>query len=130
MTYDPSTLPEYIAENMEAPQLFNLGCKLSNEVARLAKIVGGYEVGFKSAERNYKKALAKAIVIHKDVKIATVVKAMAEGEPYVQELSIVLEQAETLLIMGKADLEGRDKQYQGIKKLIDLKVQELRTFRG
>ena len=130
MTYDPNTLPEYISEDLEAPQLFNLGCKLSNEVARLTKVVGGYEVGFKSAERNYKKSLAQAIVIHKDVKIATVVKAMAEGEPYVQELSAVLEQAETLLIMGKAELEGRDKQYQGIKKLIDLKVQELRTFKG
>jgi hypothetical protein len=73
MTYDPNTLPEYIAEDLEAPQLFSLGCKLSNEVARLAKVVGGYEVGFKSAERNYKKALAKA---------------MAEGEPRVQELRV------------------------------------------
>jgi hypothetical protein len=88
MTYDPNTLPEYIAEDLEAPQLFSLGCKLSNEVARLAKVVGGYEVGFKSAEKNYKKALAKAIVIHKDVKIDTIVKAMAEGEPRVQELRV------------------------------------------
>jgi hypothetical protein len=34
MTYDPRKLPEYIAEDLEAPQLFNLGCQLSNEVAR------------------------------------------------------------------------------------------------
>jgi hypothetical protein len=32
MTYDPNTLPEYIAEDLEAPQLFQLGCKLSNKV--------------------------------------------------------------------------------------------------
>lgn len=130
MSYDPSTLPEFIPEEIEATQLYQLGCRLSNEVARQAKIVGGYEVGFKSAQGAYKKALAKAIVMHKDIKTTTVLKAMAEGEPYVVELATTLEQAEVLLIMGKAELEGRDKQYQGVKKLIDLKVQELRTFRG
>ena len=128
--YDPSTLPEFISEDMEAPQLFKFGCKLSNEVARLTKIVGGYEIGFKSAERSYKKTLAIAIVIHKDMKTATVVKAMAENEPEVEEQALLLEEAEVLLIMGKAELDGRDKQYQGVKKLIDLKVQELRVFRG
>lgn len=130
MTYDPNTLPEFIPEELEAPQLHQLGCRLSNEVARLSKIVGGYEIGFKSAEKAYKKALAKAIVLHKDIKGAAVIKAMAEGEKEVEEHAVLLEQAEVLLIMGKAELEGRDKQYQGIKKLIDLKVQELRTFRG
>lgn len=131
MTYDPKTLPEYISEDLEAPQLFfNLSCKLSNEVARLSKVVGGYEVGFKLVERNYKKALAKAMVMHKNFKVATIVKAMAENELYVIEQASLLEQAEVLLIMGKAELDGRDKQYQAIKKLIDLKVQELRTFKG
>jgi hypothetical protein len=130
MTYDPDTLPEYIAEDLEAPQLFNLGCKLSNEVARLSKVVGGYEIGFKAAERSYKKALAKGMVMHLGFKAATIIKAMAENEPYVIEQANLLEKAEVLLIMGKAELEGRDKQYQGVKKLIDLKVQELRTFRG
>jgi|GEM_PF-1447892 len=127
--YDPSTLPEFISEDLEAKELNQLGCRLSNEVARLSKIVGGYEIGFKSAQRAYKNALGKAIVIHKDVRSATLIKAMAEGEPYVIEMATLLEQAEVLLIMGKAELEGRDKQYQGVKKLIDLKVQELRTFR-
>lgn len=130
MSYDPSTLPEFIPEELEANQLNQLGCRLSNEVARLAKVVGGYEIGFKSATREYKRALGKAIVMHKDVRSATMIKAMAEGEPYVQDLATLLEQAEVLLIMGKAELEGRDKQYQAVKKLIDLKVQELRTFRG
>ena len=128
--YDPSTLPEFIPEEMEVAQLYQLGCRLSNEVARLAKIVGGYEIGFKSAERAYKKAMGKAIVMHKEVRTATIIKALAEGEPYVDDLAILLEQTEVLLIMGKAELDGRDKQYQGIKKLIDLKVQELRAFRG
>ncbi|SFM09359.1 hypothetical protein [Pelosinus propionicus] len=130
MTYDPNTLPEYISEELEAPQLHQLGCKLSNEVARLTKIVGGYEIGFKSAERNYKRSLAKAMVMHKDYKVATIVKAMADNEPYIIDQAALLEKAEVLLIMGKAELEGRDKQYQAVKKLIDLKVQELRTFRG
>ncbi|AIF51236.1 hypothetical protein [Pelosinus sp. UFO1] len=70
------------------------------------------------------------MVMHKDFKVATIVKAMAENELYVIEQASLLEQAEVLLIMGKAELEGRDKQYQGIKKLIDLEVQELRTSRG
>ncbi len=130
MTYDPNTIPEYISEDLEVPQLNQLCCKLSNEVARLSKIVGGYEVGFKLAERSYKKALAKGMVMHKDFRAATIVKAMAENEPYVKDQAALLEQAEVLLIMGKAELEGRDKQYQAIKKLIDLKVQELRTFKG
>lgn len=130
MTYNPNTLPEYIDENLESAQLFQLGCKLSNEVARPSKVVGGYEIGFKLAERTYKKALAKAMVMHKDYRAATIIKAMAENEPYVADQATLMEQAEVLLIMSKAELDGRDKQYQVIKKLIDLKVQELRTFKG
>ena len=65
--------------------------------------MGGYEVGFKSAERNYKKAIAKAMVMHKGYKTATIVKTMAENEPHVIEQAVLLEQAEVLLIMGKAE---------------------------
>lgn len=128
--YDHNTLPEFISEDLEPSQLFQLSCKLSNEVARLSKIVGGYEVAFKTAQRNYKNQLSEEIVLHREVKTATVLKAIAESEPYVKELAVILDQSEVLLIMAKAELDGRDKQYQGIKKLIDLKVQELRTFRG
>ena len=130
MSYDPNTLPEFISEDLEPSQLFQLSCKLSNEVARLSKIVGGYEVAFKAAQRNYKNTLSKEIVLHREIRTATVLKAIAEDQPHVKELAIILDQAEVLLIMAKAELEGRDKQYQGVKKLIDLKVQELRTFRG
>ncbi len=58
------------------------------------------------------------------------INAMAEIDETVVAADDAVQLAEAKLLIGKAELDGRDKQYQMIKKIIDLKVQELRVFRG
>jgi hypothetical protein len=124
-------LPEFIPEELEAPQLDLLGRQLSNEVARLGKLVAQYESDYTAKTKAYKLELAKAKILYKDAKYnATMINAMAETSEAVQKAANELQQAEAILIIGKAELDGRESQYQMVKKIIDLKIQELRTFRG
>jgi hypothetical protein len=126
-----ATLPENIDEGLQPPQLDQLGRILANEVARLGKSVAEYEINYKAAEKAYKRALAAAIVLNNERGLpATIVKAKAETAPEVTAADEDVQMKEALLITGKAELEGRDKQQQMVKKLLDLRVQELRTFRG
>lgn len=107
------------------------GIKESNEVARLGKLVGKYESDLTAANKAYKLALARAKIMFKDTKYApTMINAFAETDEAVIKAADAVQLAEVRLLIGKAELEGRDKQYQMVKKIIDLKVQELRVFRG
>ncbi|WP_312560878.1 hypothetical protein [Anaerospora sp.] len=51
---------EFIPEGLEPVQLDKLGRELSNEVARLSKVVAQYESEVTGANRKYKQALARA----------------------------------------------------------------------
>ena len=119
-----------IHADMTPAELNRLGARLANDVSRLGKIVAEYEINCKSKERRYKQTFAAAVVIRKDQGTPTIVKALAEIAPEVIAAADELEQAEALLIMGKAELDGADKQQQMVKQMIALRVQELRTFRG
>lgn len=124
-------LGEFISEEMTPQQLNQLGTQLANEVSRLGKIVATYESDFTIKTKKYKLELAKAKILYKDSKMPpTMINAIAETCESVITASNELQCAESLLLIGKAELEGRDKQYTMVKKIIDLKVQELRTFRG
>ena len=103
MAYDPSQLPEFIPDDLSPGDLDRLTNRLANEVARLSRAVGTAHVDMKLKEGGYKKALAAADIF---------------------------QQAEALYLMLKAELDGREAQYQAAKKLVDLKVQEIRSFRG
>lgn len=131
MQFDPKQLGEYISEDMSPPQLNQLGAQLANEVNRLGKVVAGYEADFAIKTKAYKLELAKVKVLYKDAKMQpTMINAIAETSDSVVAAGNDLQCAEAVLLMSKAELEGRDKQYTMVKKIIDLKVQELRTFRG
>ena len=122
---------EFIPESLEPIQLEQLGRQLSNEVTRLGKIVAGYEVEVTAKTKAYKLELAKAKILNKDSKYnATIINAIAEVSDDVVMASNYLTQAEANLIIGRAELDGVDKQYMMVKKIIDLKIQELRVFRG
>jgi hypothetical protein len=122
---------EFIPEGLEPVDLDKLGRELSNEVTRLGKIVAGYEAELTTKTNAYKRALAKAKILYKDTKYpATIINALAEEDEQVVLAAKYMEQAECNLIVGKAELEGHDKQYMMVKKLLDLKIQELRVFRA
>lgn len=122
---------DFIPEELEPLQLEKLGIELSNEVMRLNKIVAGYENEFTIANKRYKLELAKAKVLNKDSKYTpTMVNAIAETSDSVVDAGDDLQQAEANMLIGKAELSGKEGQYQMIKKIIDLKIQELRVFKG
>lgn len=124
-------LPEFIPDGLEIPNLDQLGRQLANEVTRIGKKVAEYEVDVASKTKAHKLAMAAAKVLFKDSKYTpTMINAMAESSDDVKTAADALQQAEALLLIGKAECEGRDKQYQMVKKIIELKVQELRVFRG
>lgn len=121
---------EFIPQDLEPIQLDKLGRELANEVARLGKVVAGYENVVTDKTKKYKLFLGMAKVTHKDSKYPpTIINALAETSELVVKISNELQLAESILVIGKAEYEGRDKQYTMVKKLIDLKVQEIRMIR-
>jgi hypothetical protein len=126
-------LPETISEitsGLNPAQLDELLAALADEVMKLSKIVAGYEVAAKLSAGEYKKAQAKAAVILSGCGTPSIIKLMIEGQEDVISALDVLNGDEALYIMGKAEMEGRTAQYQAIKKLIDLKVEEIRAFKA
>jgi len=122
---------EFIPEALEIPKLDQLGRQLANEVARLSKVVAKYKSDVSIKSKVYKLELAKAKVLLRDSSYTpTMINAMAETTPEVMAAADSLQQAEVILLIGKAELEGREKQYQMVKKIFELKIQELRVFRG
>ena len=130
MDYDPSQLPEFIPDDLSPGELDRLTTALANEVAKLSRAVGTAHVDMKLKDGGYKKALAAAVVLNKDMGTPTIVKCIAEQEHTVLAAAGICQQAEALYLMLKAELDGREAQYQAAKKLVDLKVQEIRSFRG
>ncbi len=126
-------LPETISEitsGLNPAQLDELLSALTDEVMRLSKVIAEYEVRAKLSAGEYKKAQAKAAVLLKDCGTPSVVKLMIEGQENVIRAMDVLNGDEALYVMGKAELEGRTAQYQAVKKLVDLKVEEIRAFKA
>lgn len=122
---------EFIPEGLEPIQLEKLGIELSNEIMRLNKIVAKYENEFSAANKKYKLELAKAKVIYRDTKYTpTMINSIAETCDIVVMFGNELQQVEANLLIGKAELSGKEGQYQMVKKIMDLKIQELRVFRG
>lgn len=119
---------ELIPSDLEPAQLYKLGTELANEVAALGKIVAGYEVEVASKTKSYKLQLAMAKILNKDSRYSpTMINAIAEVSEGVVSASKYLQQAEANLIVGKAELEGRDKQYMMVKKIMDLEIQTMRN---
>lgn len=122
---------EFIPDDLQPAQLDKLGRELSNEVARLGKIVAQYESKLVEVSKAYKLALARAKIMFKDTRYApTMINALAETDETVIQAADAVQLAEARLLIGKAELDGREAQYQMVKKIMDLKIQELRVFRG
>ncbi len=130
MTYNPNTLPEYIPEDLSPGELDRLTNRLANELARLAKATAVAHIDMKLKEGGYKRALAAAVVMNIDRGTPSIVKHIAEQDSNTMAAANEHQMAEALYLMYKAELEGREAQYQAAKKLVDLKVQEIRSFRG
>jgi len=123
-------LNEFIPEGLEPIQLEQLGRQLSNEVMSLGRLVAQYENEFNARSREYKLELAKSKILNKDSKYTpTMINAIAETCDSVINAGYDLQQAGANLLIGRAELSGREGQLQLVKKSIDLKIQETRVFK-
>ena len=120
-----------IPDDLSPSELYTLGTELANEVSTLGRTVAGYEVEVTSKSKAYKLALAYAKILLKDTRYTpTMINALSETNAEVITASNLLMQSEANLIVGKAELAGREAQLQMVKKIMDLKTMELRVFRG
>jgi len=116
-------------ESMQPAQLSKLCWQLSNEYERLCDTVAKYEVNAMKAEKNYKIEQGKALAMV-DKKIPpSLAKMIIEADEIVIKAADALEQAQTTLIVGKANLAGIEAKYQSIKKIIELRTKEIMNFR-
>jgi len=117
-------------ETLPPAQLDKLCMQLSERIQQLCNVVAGYEVDVSAKTKAYKRAQAKAaVMVDKNIP-PSLAKMAIENDSEVIAAADALEQAQSLLIMGKAELAGVEAKYQGVKKIIDLKVSEIRSFRG
>jgi len=124
-----SSIPTEIPTDLSPGELERLVTALSNEVMLKSQMVASYEISFKMADKEYKRALARAVVMNRGEGTPTIVKSMAEASPAVVVAADKLQADEAIYIMGKAELEGREAQYQAAKQVLQLKIQELRSLR-
>jgi len=117
-------------ETLPSAQLDKLCMQLSERIQQLCNVVAGYEVDVSAKTKAYKRSQAKAaVMVDKNIP-PSLAKMVIEADPSVMDAADELEQAEATLIIGKAELAGIEAKYQGVKKIIDLKVCEIRNLRG
>jgi hypothetical protein len=84
-----------------------------------------YKANVAFKQTAYKRAMAKALVIHQDKKNATLIKAMAELEPFVINAIDELDQATALYTVAQGELEGWEAQFVALRKIAEIKRMEI-----
>lgn len=124
------TIVDYVPEEATPGSLIGLVSMLADEVAKARSITARYEAELAEKKKTYKRELNIAKVLHRDNKTPTIINALAETTPAVMVAEDELTIAEANLRLSEGRYDGVLAQYQSIKKAIDLKLEELRTFRG
>jgi len=117
-------------ETLQPAQLSKLCWELSNEYERLCDTVAKYEVEAMKKTKQYKIEQGKALALLDSKIPPSLAKMIIEADENVIKAADTLEQAQTILIMGKATLAGVEAKYQSIKKIIELRTKEIMNFRG
>lgn len=108
------------------PQEMNM-CLIicANNIARVQELVSEYKANVAIKQTAYKRAMAKALVLHQGEKNATLTKAMAELEPFVLNALDELDQATALYTVGQGELEGYEAQFVALRKIVEIKKLEI-----
>lgn len=103
---------------------------LSEEIQDKTRIVADYEITFRAAQTETKRAVAKFTVRQKGVATPSVLKIMADSDGLVIEAQDKEQKAFAVLTIGKAEVDGMTARFQALKKALDLKIEEIKAFRG
>lgn len=97
----------------------------ANNIARVQQLVSEYKADVSIKQTAYKRAMARALFLHQGEKNATVIKAMAELESFVQEAQDELDQANAVYIVAQGELEGWEAQFVALRKIAEIKKMEI-----
>ena len=103
---------------------------LANEISERTRTVAEYEIAYRQAQIETKWAIAKYIVRQKGVATPSVLKIMANLDGAVIDAQDAEQKAFAILTLGKAELDGMTARFQASKKALDMKIEEVRNFRG
>ena len=103
---------------------------LSEEIQDKTRIVAEYEIAFRAAQTETKRAIAKFTVRQKGVATPSVLKIMADSDGLVIEAQDKEQAAFATLTIGKAETDGMTARFQALEKALDLKIEEIKAFRG
>ena len=104
--------------------------KLAEEIEARSLTIAGYEIAFRQAQIETKRAIAKYTVRQKGVATPSVLKIMADSDGLVIEAQDAEQKAFAVLTTGKAELDGLTARFQAAKKALDMKIEELKAFKG
>lgn len=121
---------DYIPEEATPGKLIGLVNMLADEVAHWRELSSRYEAELAEKKKNYKLRLAKAKVLYLDKGNATIVNAFAESDPLTIAAANEMTEVESKMILAQGKYDGVLAQYQALKVSINLKQEELKTFRG
>lgn len=97
----------------------------ANNIARVQEIVSEYKANVAIKQTAYKRAMAKALVLHQGEKNATLTKAMAELEQFVIEALDELDQCNAVYTVALGELDGWEAQFVALRKIAEIKKMEV-----
>lgn len=103
---------------------------LAAEISDRTRTVADYEIAYRQAQIETKRAIAKATVRLKGTATPIIIKCLCDGDGAVIEAQDREQTAFALMTLGKAELEGMTARFQASKKALDMKIEEVRNFRG
>lgn len=114
-----------IPQDPTPQQMNNSLITCANNISRLQQLVAEYKANVGIKQTAYKRAMARALVLHQHKKNATLIKAMAELEPFVLNALDELDQATALYTVGQGELEGYEAQFVALRKIVEIKKLEI-----
>ena len=103
---------------------------LAAEISDRTRTVADYEIAYRQSQIELKRAIAKYTVRQKGVATPSVLKIMADSDGAVIEAQDKEQTAFAILTVGKAEVEGMTARFQAAKHALNLKIEEIRAFRG
>lgn len=114
-----------IPQDPTPQQLNNALIACANNISRLQQLVAEYKANVSLKQTAYKRAMAKALVLHQGRKNQTLIKATAELEMFVQVALDELDQATAVYTVAQGELDGYEAQFVALRKIVEIKKLEI-----
>lgn len=117
-----------VPDNPTPQQLQHLLAICSNQIATLSDQVATYKQDAAIKMTNYKRELARAIVRYSGSGTASFIKAKAETDSLVVSALDDVDIAEAVYGIAKAELDGYDAQFIALRKIAEIRKQEIKSL--